>query len=92
MKIDKFTEKAQEAIAATQDVAVRMGHQHVDGEHIHFALVTQEDGLISKFIGYMGLNVPMYAKDIETDWKFRGVREPSIGIYATRRLMKIHPC
>jgi ATP-dependent Clp protease ATP-binding subunit ClpB len=91
MNIDKFTEKAQEAIAATQDVAVRMGHQHVDGEHIHFALVTQEDGLISKLIGYMGLNVPMYAKDIETELE----KLPKVsgsgasGIYATRRFNEI---
>ena len=31
MNIERFTEKAQAAISTTQDVAVRMGHQHVDG-------------------------------------------------------------
>jgi len=91
MNIDKFTEKAQAAISATQDVAVRMGHQHVDGEHIHFALVTQEDGLIPKLIGYMGLNVQMYAKDVETELE----KLPKVsgsgasGIYATRRFNEI---
>ncbi|KNY29092.1 Clp domain protein [Pseudobacteroides cellulosolvens ATCC 35603 = DSM 2933] len=54
MNIDKFTEKAQAAVSAAQDIAVRMGHQQVDGEHIHLALAAQEDGLIPKLLGYMG--------------------------------------
>jgi ATP-dependent Clp protease ATP-binding subunit ClpB len=91
MNIERFTEKAQAAISTTQDVAVRMGHQHVDGEHIHFALVTQEDGLIPKLIGYMGLNVQMYAKDIETELeklpKVSGSGASSM--YATRRFNEI---
>lgn len=91
MNIDKFTEKAQEAISATQDIAVRMGHQHVDGEHIHFALVSQEDGLIPKLIGYMGQDVRMYAKDIEAELE----KLPKVsgsgasGIYATRRFNEV---
>lgn len=91
MNIDKFTEKAQEAISATQDIAVRMEHQHVDGEHIHFALVSQEDGLIPKLIGYMGQDVRMYAKDIEAELE----KLPKVsgsgasGIYATRRFNEV---
>ena len=67
MDIEKFTEKAQAAVSEAQDIAVRLGHQQVDVEHIHLSLVTQEDGLIPKLIGYMGHDVMLYTKDIETE-------------------------
>ena len=33
MDLNKFTQKAQEALQAAQTAAVRHGHQQVDGEH-----------------------------------------------------------
>lgn len=91
MNIDKFTEKAQAAISAAQDIAVRMGHQQVDGEHIHLALAAQEDGLIPKLIGYMGQNIQLYVKDIEMELE----KLPKVygggttSLYATRRFNEI---
>ena len=91
MNIDKFTEKAQAAVSAAQDIAVRMGHQQVDGEHIHLALAAQEDGLIPKLIGYMGQDIQLYAKDIESELE----KLPKVygggtsSIYATRRFNEI---
>ncbi|MGI6711952.1 MAG: ATP-dependent chaperone ClpB [Bacillota bacterium] len=91
MNIDRFTEKAQAAISSAQEIAVRMGHQQIDGEHIHLALVNQEDGLIPKLIGYMGQDVLLYAKDIERELE----KLPKVsgsgasGMYATRRFNEI---
>ncbi len=91
MNIDKFTEKAQAALSEAQDTAVRMGHQQVDGEHIHLALAAQEDGLIPKLIGYMGQDIRLYAKDIELVLE----KLPKVygsgasGLYATRRFNEI---
>lgn len=91
MNMESFTEKVQAAISAAQDIAVRMGHQQVDGEHIHLALVTQEDGLIPKLIGYMGQDIRLYAKDVETELekipKVYGSGASSM--YATRRFSEI---
>jgi ATP-dependent Clp protease ATP-binding subunit ClpA len=50
MNIEKFTQKAQQAIMDSQDVAVRMGHQQLDGEHLHASLLSQQDGLIPKLV------------------------------------------
>ncbi len=91
MDIEKFTEKAQAAVSQAQDIAVRMGHQQVDGEHIHLALLTQEDGLIPKLIGYMGQDVQLFAKDIEAELQ----KLPQVygngasSMYATRRFNEI---
>ncbi len=91
MNFDKFTEKAQQAVSESQDIATRLGHQQVDGEHMHLALVSQEDGLISKLLGYMGIDVGLYSSDIQAELN----KLPQIygsaasGVYATRRVNEI---
>ncbi len=91
MDIERFTEKAQSAISESQDIALKMGHQQVDGEHLHFALLTQEDGLIPKLIGYMGQDIGLFTNDIEAELK----KLPKVygsgasSMYATRRYNEI---
>jgi ATP-dependent Clp protease ATP-binding subunit ClpB len=48
MDLNKFTEKATAALGAAQEEAVRLGNQAVDVEHLFYALVTQEGGLIPR--------------------------------------------
>ncbi len=50
MNFEKWTEKAQNAMMESQNIAVANGHQQLDGEHLHLALLTQEDGLISRLL------------------------------------------
>ncbi|HHW32472.1 MAG TPA: ATP-dependent chaperone ClpB [Clostridiaceae bacterium] len=91
MDFDKFTEKAQQIVALAQETAIRYGHQQVDGEHIHYALLTQEDGLIPKLISYMGENHLLIIKDVEQSLekipKVYGSSASSM--YATRRFNEI---
>ena len=47
MDINRFTEKAQEALTAAQQRAARAGQQQVDVEHLLAALLEQEQGLAS---------------------------------------------
>ena len=56
MKIEKFTQKAQEAIMESQDIAISMGHQAIDTEHLYFALLRQEGGLIPRLYRYMDVD------------------------------------
>ena len=46
MNIERFTQNAQAAIMDCQNIAVSEGHQMLDGEHLHLALLMQKDGLI----------------------------------------------
>ncbi|MDR1191814.1 MAG: hypothetical protein LBK60_09175, partial [Verrucomicrobiales bacterium] len=50
MDLNKFTEKAQFAIAEAQQVAARLGQQNVDVEHLLLALLTQENGLVPRLM------------------------------------------
>ncbi|MBN2557932.1 MAG: hypothetical protein JXB33_04145, partial [Clostridia bacterium] len=67
MDLDRFTEKAMAAVTAAQEAALRMGHQQIDGEHLHLALATQQDGLIPRLLGYMGIDTASYAYDVKAE-------------------------
>jgi ATP-dependent Clp protease ATP-binding subunit ClpB len=91
MGIDKFTEKAQQMIEQAQETAVRMGHQQLDGEHVHYALLKQEEGLIPRLVEVLGYNPEMVARDVEAELEklpkvYGGASE---GLYATRRFNEL---
>ena len=48
MDLNKFTERATAALASAQEEATRLGNQAVDVEHLFYALLTQESGLIPR--------------------------------------------
>ena len=90
MEMDRFTEKAMAVIGAAQETAVRLGHQQIDGEHIHYALATQQDGLIPKLIGYMGHDITQYVHDIEQELnKLPKIQGNAVSVYATRRFNEL---
>lgn len=91
MDMDKFTEKAQQALETAQEIALRMKHQQVDGEHLHLALLTQEEGLIPRLVSFMGINNELMINDMEKELE----KQPAVygaaasSLYATRRLNEI---
>ena len=56
MNIQKFTQKSVEAINSTEKLAYEYGNQEIEQEHLLVALLTQDDGLISKLIEKMEIN------------------------------------
>ena len=48
MDLNKFTEQATAALGAAQEEAARLGNQSVEVEHLFYALLTQENGLIPR--------------------------------------------
>jgi ATP-dependent Clp protease ATP-binding subunit ClpB len=91
MNIEKFTQRAQEAIAASQEAALRRGHQQVDGEHLHYALLTQQDGLIPRLLGIMGVDKNAMEAELERELgKIPSVTGSNTeGLYATRRFSEL---
>ncbi|HZV04920.1 MAG TPA: ATP-dependent chaperone ClpB [Gemmataceae bacterium] len=57
MDINRFTEKAQEALQDAQRLAARGGQQHVDVEHLLAALLDQEPGLASSILRKANVNL-----------------------------------
>jgi ATP-dependent Clp protease ATP-binding subunit ClpB len=67
MDLNKFTQKSQEAVSEAQNVAVRFGHQAIDAEHLAYALVTQENGLVGSVLTKAGIEPSAYAGALETE-------------------------
>ncbi|OYD17027.1 hypothetical protein CH330_01115, partial [candidate division WOR-3 bacterium JGI_Cruoil_03_51_56] len=54
MNIDKFTEKAQDAIAKAEASLAHFEHNELDAEHILLALLKQENGLVPQILKEIG--------------------------------------
>ena len=57
MRIDKFTQKMQEALQAAQDVAAELNQQEITNEHFLLALLDQTDGVTRPLLEKMGVPV-----------------------------------
>jgi ATP-dependent Clp protease ATP-binding subunit ClpB len=56
MDLNRFTERAQEALQTAQTFAVRFNHQAVDVEHVLLAVLDQERGLATAILNKAGLS------------------------------------
>jgi ATP-dependent Clp protease ATP-binding subunit ClpB len=56
MRIDKFTQKMQEALPAAQDLAAQSNHQEITNEHFLSALLDQTDGVTRPLLEKLGVN------------------------------------
>ena len=90
MNIEKFTQNAQTAVVECQNIAISMGHQTLDGEHLHLALLQQKDGLIGKLLAYMNVNVQALTADVEAELgKLPRISGGADGMYASRRFNQL---
>ena len=53
MRLDRFTERSQEALQAAQTAAASLQHPTVEPEHLLLALLHQDDGLVPSFLRRM---------------------------------------
>ncbi len=56
MRIDRFTQKMQEAIQAAQDRASKAGHAEITNEHFLLSLLEQTDGVARPLLEKMGVS------------------------------------
>ena len=71
MDLSKTTQKVQEALQQAQVKALRYGHQEVDAEHVLFALLDQEGGLVPRLIESLGASVPVIRARVEQELEKR---------------------
>lgn len=90
MNIEKYTQNAQQAIMDCQNIAISEGHQMLDGEHLHLALMMQKDGLIPKLIKFMNIDPTSIIVDLEEEMeKLPKVSGAADNMYSSRRLSQI---
>jgi ATP-dependent Clp protease ATP-binding subunit ClpB len=57
MRVDKFTQKMQEALQAAQEVASQFNQQEITNEHFLIALLDQTDGVARPLLEKMGVPI-----------------------------------
>lgn len=65
MNIQKFTQKSVEAINSIENVASEYGNQELRQEHLLYALIKQDDGIVPKLIEKMAINLTHFTDKLE---------------------------
>ncbi|KQC13260.1 MAG: ATP-dependent chaperone ClpB [Desulfuromonas sp. SDB] len=79
MDLNKFTTKAQQAISQAQLTAARRNHQVIEPEHLVYALINQENGLIPMVINRSGLDIEAINRALDKELsKFPSITGPGV--------------
>ncbi len=65
MNTQNFTKKALDAINRAQTLAIERGHQQLAIEHIAYALIDDDEGLIPKLVTKYGVDTPQLLREID---------------------------
>src|SRR4029453_15577893 len=93
MDINRFTQKAQEAISSAQTKAVRYSHQQIDVEHLLASLLEQEGGLATSILNKADISTDSLKRRVEQELdRMPKVSAPAGGpdqVYVTGRLNRL---
>ena len=67
MNIQKYTEKAQEAVIGAQSMADREGHPEITPEHLLLSLIEQDGGVVPEILRKMNIDPAAVARGVRTE-------------------------
>src|SRR5215813_1572407 len=67
MNIQKYTEKAQEALAAAQQLADRDGHPEITPEHLLLTLIEQQGGIVPSILTKLNIQPAAVAAQVRAE-------------------------
>ena len=65
MRIDKFTQKGQEALLEAQNMAEEYHHPAIEPEHLLKALAEQENGIVPAVLKRIGIDIRLLSQGID---------------------------
>src|SRR5437868_14735539 len=71
MRIDRFTQKMQEALQAAQDLAYQANHPEITNEHFLSALLNQSDGIARPLLEKIGADVDQLRDRLRVELEVR---------------------
>jgi len=87
LRPEKFTEQAQEVLAASQELVRRYHHNQWDVEHVLLALLEQEKGITRDIFQMLGVDIDVVRKRVGATLEgFPKVTYEAGQIYATPRI------
>src|ERR687887_2500138 len=67
MNINKYTEKAQEALYGAQRIAEERNHSQVDAEHLLLVLLQQDEGVVPRLLEKLGISPVEVQRTLEAE-------------------------
>jgi ATP-dependent Clp protease ATP-binding subunit ClpB len=67
MKLDKFTQKSQEAIFQAQEIARDYSHQTIEPTHLLLALIRQDEGVVAAIVTRVAGSVQALRGELQND-------------------------
>ena len=90
MRQDRFTQQAQEVLAASQEMVRTQRHSQWDVEHVLLALLQHQDGLAGKILDSMGVDVRALTKRVaDTLARAPKLAYDVVQVYTTPRIVKM---
>lgn len=90
MNIEKYTQKMQGAVLDAQSIANSYGHQQLEIAHVHYAIISDSDGLIPKLLEAMNVDINSLKADLKSDLeKLPKVSGSSAQLYMSSELNNV---
>jgi len=89
MNLEKFTIKAQEALAAAQELAQEQSHQQLDAEHLGLALIRQEESLVPQVLQKLGVAKGRLEDELTAELGRRARVQGGGQVYPTQELQAV---
>src|SRR6266536_2244885 len=67
MNINKYTEKAQEALYGAQRIAEERNHSQVDAEHLLVTLLQQDEGVVPRILEKLGIQPSQILRQLSAE-------------------------
>jgi len=77
LRLDRFTERAQDAAQRAVEIMSRYGHTQVDTEHLLLALLEQPEGVIPQILEQLGVDVAQVQQRLDDVLR----ASPKAGVY-----------
>ena len=91
MEMEKLTNKSRESMMKARETALEFGHQEIRPEHLLYALLTQEQGLIPSLLKKMNVDLDLTCEKTERALRsIPAVSGPGAGqVYPSRDFSKL---
>ncbi len=90
MQQDRFTQQAQEVLAASQEVVRQQRHSQWDVEHVLLALVTLQGGVAQRILERLGVSVPALREELSAALdRAPKLAHEVVQIYTTPRIVRM---
>ncbi len=67
MRLDRFTDKAQEAFQDAQEIMQEQHHTQLDVEHVFLAMLRQRDGLTARVLARLNIDPDLVGQKVERE-------------------------